>query len=151
MQFWGEYHKEIVSMKITHTMEVAVLSLGSNLITPQAPYLWGICSRAVCVVLDDLASRCHSFSWHKPLGVSVSGGIEFGLNLIGWPSQVRASQIGLLLGKREIHSTTEVELASPRSVLPRPAEMVPFRSCCRVGGWPNFCSQLWPFNQGWNF
>ena len=46
---------------------------------------------------------------------------------------VRASQIGFLLGqpivcgKIEINSTTEVELSSPRSVLPRPAEMVPFR------------------------
>ena len=65
MQFWGEYHKEIVSMKITHTMEVAVLSLESNLITPQAPYLWGICSRAVCVVLDKVLSRGHSFAWHS--------------------------------------------------------------------------------------
>ena len=33
------------------------------------PYLWGICSCAVCVVLDEVPSRGHSLGWHSLLGV----------------------------------------------------------------------------------
>ena len=33
---------------------------------------WGICSCAVCVVLDKVPSRGHSFAWHSLLGVGVS-------------------------------------------------------------------------------
>ena len=57
-------------------------------------------------------------------------GLSLGWTLLGGPH--RLSQIGFLLGKREIHSATEVELSSPRSLLARPAEMVPFRPCCQA-------------------
>ena len=53
--------------------------------------LWGICSRAVCEVLDDLPSRCHLFAWHSLLcvsNVSESGGAELGLDFIGWFSSL---------------------------------------------------------------
>ena len=44
----------------------------SNTFHFENPYPWGICSCAVCVVLDKVPSRGLAFAWHSLLGVGVS-------------------------------------------------------------------------------
>jgi hypothetical protein len=74
--YFGVYHKEMAIMKVSHKMGFRDSQSRDKLWysathfilqqeTPSYENLSGICSCAVCVVLDKVLSRGHSFAWHS--------------------------------------------------------------------------------------
>ena len=74
--YFGVYHKEMAIMKVSHKMGFRDSQSRDKLWysathfilqreTRSYENLSGICSRAVCVVLDKVLSRGHSFAWHS--------------------------------------------------------------------------------------
>ena len=84
VKIWGTPQRDGPLWKSATTWDFEILNLGRSfdiqphisfdnrkhpVINYEHPYLWGICSCAVCVVLDEVPSRGHSLGWHSLLGV----------------------------------------------------------------------------------
>ena len=79
--FWGiQRDEEMAIAKVRHMMGFLGSHLWTNCDNLMLSHTfhfenncpWGICSCAVCVVLDKVPSRGLSFAWHSLLGVGVS-------------------------------------------------------------------------------